>query len=413
MQSSDSVVGVGRPPEPIRSPEGQLSPFGWYAEMREERPVHYDEQRETWDVFRYDDVNRVLKDHVSFTAKRSAEDGEPSSGADEGMPMLQTMITTDPPEHTRLRGFVDERFQPGSIREYRPQVERVTEAVLDDLEGRGQFDFVDEVAISLPVTVIAELLGIPAERRDQFKAWSDALVARPEDDSQEERQRVQDARQQAQREMGRYFGSLLQEREGGTADDLITLAANSALNRGEQIGFCMLLLLAGNITTTNLLTNAIWTFEEEGLTDAVRQGAVDLEAAIEETLRYRSPIQSLKRIALEDVELRGRQIQAGDVLTVWLGAANRDPARFDAPEEFRPERQPNRHIAFGTGVHFCLGAHLARMEAAVALNGFLERFDRLDADLWNCQPLNGLYGLESLPCDVSETGGSRDERGFE
>lgn len=404
MQSSDSVVGVGQPPEAIRSPEGQLSPFGWYAEMREENPVHYDEQRETWDVFRYDDVNRVLKDHDSFTANRSLEEDESSSTGGDEMPMLQTMITTDPPEHTRLRGFVDERFQPGSIREYRPQVERVTEEVLDTLEDEGQFDFVDEFAIPLPVTIIAELLGIPAERREQFKSWSDALVARPEDDSQAERQRVQQEQQRAQQEMGRYFATLLQEREGGADDDLITLAANSELNRGEQIGFCMLLLLAGNITTTNLLTNAIWSFEEEEFTDAIRSGDIDHEAAIEETLRYRSPIQSLKRIALEDVELRGHQIHAGDVLTVWLGAANRDPDRFDAPEEFRPERQPNRHIAFGTGVHFCLGAHLARMEAAIALERFLERFDRLDADLWNCQPLSGLYGLESLPCDVSETG---------
>lgn len=407
MQSPDSVVGVGRPPEPIRSQEGRLSPFGWYAEMREERPVHYDEQRETWDVFRYDDVDRILKDHDSFTAKRALEDGQASSGDADELPMLQTMITTDPPEHTRLRGFVDERFQPGSIREYRPRVERVTEAVVADLEGRERFDFVDGFAVPLPVTVIAELLGIPAERRDQFKAWSDALVARPEDDSQAERQRVQREQRQAQREMGRYFATLLEDRAGGTDDDLITLAADSDLSRGEQIGFCMLLLLAGNITTTNLLTNAIWTFEEEGLTDAIRRGEIDLESAIEETLRYRSPIQSLKRIALEDVELHGQQIRAGDVVTVWLGAANRDPERFDAPEAFRPERRPNPHIAFGTGVHFCLGAHLARLEATVALEQLLERFDRLDADLWSLRPLSGLYGLESLPCDVRENAGTR------
>ncbi|WP_459193741.1 cytochrome P450 [Halosimplex sp. J119] len=400
MQSPDSVVGVGQPPDAIRSREGQLSPFEWYAEMRAEDPVRYDERRETWDVFRYEDVDRVLKDHDAFTANRSLDDAD---GGDGGNSILQTMITTDPPEHTRLRGFVDERFQPGTIREYQPGVEDVTAGLLDDLEGADAIDFVDEFAIPLPVTVIAELLGIPAERRDQFKAWSDALVARPEDDSEAERERIQRDRQQAEQEMGRYFAKLLGERQGGDGDDLITLAANAEdLSRPEQVGFCVLLLLAGNITTTNLLTNAIWTFDEQGVTDAVRTGEIDRRQAIEEVLRYRSPIQSLKRIAVEDVELNGRAIEAGDVVTLWLGAANRDPEVFDAPEEFRPERKPNRHIAFGTGIHFCLGAHLARMEADVAISQLLDRFDRLDADRSDLEPLSSLYGLESLPCETSD-----------
>ena len=202
--------------------------------------------------------------------------------------------------------------------------------------------------------------------------------------------------------MGRYFAKLLEERQGGDGDDLVTLAANAVeLSRGEKVGFCILLLLAGNITTTNLLTNTIWSFEEGGITNDVRTERIDHKQAIEEALRYRSPIQSLKWIATEDVELNGQQIQAGDVLTLWLGAANRDPEVFDAPDEFRPERGPNRHIAFGTGVHFCLGAHLARMEADVALGQLFERFDRLDADLSDPRPLSSLYGLESLPCEVS------------
>ncbi|ELZ05696.1 cytochrome P450 [Natrialba asiatica DSM 12278] len=370
--------------------------------MRREAPVRFDERRETWDVFRYEDVNRVLKDHDAFTANRSLEDGESSGNREEGMPMLQTMITTDPPEQIRLREFVNERFQPGSIREYQPRVKELTKDLLDDLEDEEQFDFADEFAAPLPVIVIAELLGIPADRRDQFKEWSDALVARPADDTQAEMQRVQQERHQAQQEMGGYFAKLLAERQGGADDDLITLAANTeGLSRGEKIGFCMLLLLAGNITTTNLLTNAIWSLEEQELTDAVRTGEINHNQAIEEVLRYRSPIQSLKRIAVADVELNGRHIQAGDVVTLWLGAANRDSETFDSPEEFRPERKPNRHIAFGTGVHFCLGAHLARMEADVALKQLLDRFERLDADLSDIRPLSGLYGLESLPCEVS------------
>nr|WP_238709478.1 cytochrome P450 [Natronorubrum halophilum] len=281
-------------------------------------------------------------------------------------------------------------------------MEEVLKDLLDNLKGEERFDFVDEFAIPFPVIVIAELLGIPAKRREQFKAWSDTLVARPEDGTQEEMKRVQRERQQAQQEMGRYFATLLEERRGGDGDDFVTLAANTEkLSRGEQVGFCMLLLLAGNITTTNLLTNAIWSVEEQGMMDEIRTREIDHKRAIEETLRYRSPIQSLKRIAIEDVELNGQQIQAGDVVTLWLGAANRDPEIFDEPEEFRPERHPNRHIAFGTGVHFCLGAHLARMEADVALKQLLERFERVETDLSNLRPLNALYGLESLPCEAS------------
>lgn len=401
MQSPDSVVGVGQPPEAIRSRKGQLAPFEWYAEMRQAAPVHFDEQRETWDVFRYEDVNRVLGDHEAFTADRSFADTGSSNDTEDDGSILQTMISTDPPEHNRLRGFVNERFQPGALREYQPRIEELTEDVLDDIENEERFDFVDEFAVPLPVTVIAELLGIPAERRDQFKDWSDALIARPEDDSKESIQRVRQQRQQAQEEMGKYFATLLEERQAGDGSDLITLAATTEeLNRKEQVGFCMLLLLAGNITTTNLLTNAIWCFEEQGITEGIRRGDVDHETAIEEVLRYRSPIQSLKRVAVEDVELHGQRIQAGEIVTLWLGSANRDPEVFDAPEEFRPERRPNRHMAFGNGVHYCLGAPLARIEANVAVNELLDRFERLDADLSDLRPLGTLYGLTSLSCEV-------------
>lgn len=409
MQSPDSVVGVGQPPEAIRSRKGQLAPFEWYATMRREAPVYFDEQRETWDVFRYETVDRVLKDHEAFTANRSLADSESPSNAEDDGSILQTMISADPPEHNRLRGFVNERFQPGSIRDYQPRVEELTEDLLDDIEDEGRFDFVEKFAVPLPVTVIAELLGIPAERRDQFKDWSDALVARPEDNTKESIQRIRHQRQRAQEEMGTYFATLLEERQAGDGSDLITLAATTEeLTRREQVGFCSLLLLAGNITTTNLLTNAIWCFEEQGITEAIRTGDVDHETAIEEVLRYRSPIQSLKRVAVEDVEVNGQQIQAGEVVTLWVGSANRDSEIFDTPEEFRPERHPNRHIAFGNSIHYCLGAPLARIEVNVAIRELLDRFERLDADVTNLQPLDDLYGLESLTCEVGEKTHSRE-----
>lgn len=401
MSSSDSVVGIGQPPNAIRSRDGQLEPFEWYAEMRRTSPVHFDEQRQTWDLFRYEDINRVLTDHEAFTANRTQSDADSATTPDNGGSIRQTMITVDPPEHDRLREFVNEQFQPGTLREYRPRIETLTQELLDQIDGASQFDFVEEFAIPLPVIIIAELLGIPAERRDQFKDWSDALVARPEDDSKAAIKRVQQQRQQAQEEMSEYFATLLEERQTGNGNDLITLTATTEeLTREEQIGFCMLLLLAGNITTTNLLTNTLWCFEEQEITEEIRTGEIDRTKAIEEVLRYRSPIQSLRRIAVEDVELKGQQIQAGDVLTLWLGAANRDPELFDVPEEFRAERRPNRHIAFGNGVHYCLGAPLARIEADIAVEILLDRFETMNANLTDLQPLRSLYGLESLTCTL-------------
>lgn len=402
MLSSNSVVGKGQLPKAIRSRKGQLEPFEWYAEMRRESPVHFDEQRQRWDLFRYEDINYVLKNHATFTADRTQTDADSVSNTENGGSILQTMISVDPPEHNRLRGFVNDRFQPGSLREYQPRIEELTEELLDKIDGTDQFNFVDKFAVPLPVIVIAELLGIPAERRDQFKDWSDSLVARPEDGSKASVKQVQQQRRQAQKEMGEYFAKLLEERQTGNGNDLITLAATTEkLTRDEQIGFCMLLLLAGNITTTNLLTNALWCFEEQEIIEAIRAGEINRKKAIEEVLRYRSPIQSLDRIAVEDIELNGQQIQAGEILTLWLGSANRDSKVFDTPEEFRPERRPNRHIAFGKSIHYCLGAPLARVEADIALEKFLNRLETIDVDLTNLQPLRSLYGLESLSCNYS------------
>ncbi|MGA9400338.1 MAG: cytochrome P450, partial [Haladaptatus sp.] len=218
MSSSDSPVGKGTLPKAIRSRERQLEPFEWYAEMRRDSPVHFDEERERWDLFRYEEIDRILGDHEAFTSDRGVLADDSARASDEGGSILQTMISVDPPEHERLRGFVNERFQPGTLREYRPRIEELTEELLDDIEGDNRFDFVDRFAVPLPVIVIAELLGIPSDRRDQFKEWSDALVARSTDGTDIDR--IKQERRQAQEEMGRYFAELLEERRGGDGDDL-------------------------------------------------------------------------------------------------------------------------------------------------------------------------------------------------
>ncbi len=401
MVSSDQPAAVLRPPEALRDRERQLAPFDWYEKMRRESPVRYDENRKMWDVFRYEDVDRVLSEYEAFQS--NIRDATESPFDDDEGGFNRTMINTEPPEHDRLRGFVNKRFRPGTIRELQPRLETLTDDFLDEIADQSQIDIVGDFAYPFPVTVIAELLGIPADRRDQFKAWSDALVASPREETEAAVEENQRERQRARREMGEYFADLLAERADGDGDDLVTLAATSdELDREEKVGFCMLLLIAGNITTTNLITNAIWCFHEHGVMDAVRSGDIDRKKAIEEVLRYRSPVQSLRRVATRDVELGGKTIEKGDVVSAWIASANRDPDVFDEPTELRPERSPNRHIAFGKGIHYCLGAPLARVEADVALKALLEQFDTIEPTEMDKKPVPSqvLYGLEALPCRV-------------
>ncbi|UPM41742.1 cytochrome P450 [Halocatena salina] len=397
MSSSNSEVPLTAPPVPIRDRESQLDPFDWYAEMRQDDPVRYDERRQTWDVFRYEEVDRVLRDHETFSSDLTTADIQPPRVGDDDSG-FRTMLRADPPDHGRLREFVNERFQPGTIRQNRARIEELTVKQLDQLEDERRIDVVSDLADPLPVSVIAELLGIPTDRREQFKEWSDALVT---PDAEDTEQAHETQRQDAWTEMQTYFSELIDERENGGGDDLITLAATAReLDREETIGFCILLLIAGNVTTTNLITNAVWCFEEHDVTERVRSGEIDRTQAIEEVLRYRSPVQMVRRVATEDVKLGGRRITAGERVTPWIGSANRDPTMFDAPEAFRPERQPNPHLAFGRGIHYCLGAPLARIEADVALGELLDRFSTIEPDLTDRTPRPTFHGLTALPCAV-------------
>lgn len=390
MASSDQDGLIQDPlhqplPEELSTEKTQLHRSGWYAEMRQEHPVRYDEQRDRWDVFRYADVNRILRDHETFATTHSSSDG------------AKSMISEDPPEHGRLRNFASSWFQPRTLRDKRARFEEIADELIDDIEP-GTVDIIPEFTHPYPVTVIAESLGLPLEDYEQFIEWSDAALRVPPRTENED-EVTPEQQEQAMGEMSQYFSELLTERSNGSGDDLITIAAaNDDLSHEEKVTFCIGILVAGNITTINLITNALWCFEEFDLFDDIRTGSVDREQAIEEVLRYRSPAQSVRRIATQPVEIGDKEIGEGELVTAWNGSANYDPAVFDAPEEFRPEREPNRHIAFGGGIHICLGAPLARIEADIALERLLDRFDVIEPDLSDLSPQAIPYGLTSLPC---------------
>ena len=393
-------------PDALASRERWLEPFGWYREMRTNSPVSYDADRELWDVFRYADVKYILDNDSLFSSDPSNMPGFAEETADseaEPPPVFDTMLFADPPEHGRLRGVVEEFFRPRAIGEQADQIRQSTEGYLDTLEG--EFDLVSEVAYPMPVDVIAMMLGVPTDDRAQFKQWSDTLIERPNAKTEAAMEAYQQRQQETQREMSEYFSRLIEARRQEPQDDLITAILDAEvdghrLSEREMVGFCTLLLVAGNITTTNLLTNAMRCFTAQpGLLDDLRAGEVNLSTAIEEALRYRSPVQALFRVTTESVDLGGREIPAGEGVVAWLGSANRDERAFDRAEEFVADRQPNQHLSFGYGTHYCLGAPLARLEAKIAIESLLERFETIrpvDTDL---QPIRSsfIYGVEEYP----------------
>ncbi|MBX0284925.1 cytochrome P450 [Haloarcula salinisoli] len=395
-----------RVPQALSTREAWLDPFDWYAEMREEQPVRYDQNRQCWDVFRYEDVDRILDDPETFSSNprlASAIDLPPEA---EQSPILETMLTADGERHGRLRGVVEDWFRPRAITQRAERFEDIAADLLEDAIDGGRMDLIDDFAYPFPVIVIAELLGVPSEDRPQFRGWSETLVETPTDTSEAALEAFRQRQEQASEELAEYFEAKLEDRARDSKDDLISVIAEAAgeerLSHEEALGFCMLLLVAGNITTTNLIGNAMRCLTAHpAAMERVRTGEAPIESTIEEVLRYRSPVQALARIATRDVELQGMSIEEGDTVVPWLGSANRDPAVFDAPDQFRVDRAPNPHFGFGRGTHYCLGAPLARMEARIGLNALFERTADVRPGGERLQPVRSafIYGVQELPIE--------------
>ncbi|WP_135825209.1 cytochrome P450 [Halorussus ruber] len=410
--SSANPQGLQAFPEELQDRESWLEPFDWYREMREDDPVRYDPDRQTWDVFRYDDVKAILDDDEAFSVNpRLASDFVEPDNPGEGL-IFDTMLFQDPPRHDELRSVVDDEFQPRTLREREPHFRELATEMLESAiaDDGDEMEVVADLAYPLPVTVIAELLGVPAEERDQFKEWSDTLVSAASDD--EGGEEFAERQQQTQMEMAQYFMEMIEDRRENPRDDLMSqivtaeLSDGSHLSQEEALGMCILLLIAGNITTTNLVTNAVRCFADADgdLFDRLRGDEQALTNALEETLRYRSPVQAMSRIAAEDVTMRGETIEEGDRVIVWLGSANRDERQFEDADTFKPDRSPNQHLGFGHGTHYCLGAPLARLEAKIALTELLVRVEDVRIAETELQPTRSsfIYGVESLPIRYSE-----------
>ena len=381
------------------------NPYPIFSAMRRFQPVAHIKSYGLWIVFKYEDTKRVLTDHASFSSDFSNLPGEMARDHD----LTTNLITSDPPMHTKLRGLVTRAFTARTVSNLEPRIEALTHQMLDEVIESGRMDVVDDLAYPLPVVVISEMLGIPAEDRARFRKWSDELVRSADDlfgDRKEMGANAQTGTPLVMEGMGPYLHDIIEDRRRHPREDLISglIAAEvdgDQLTEEEVMSFCSLLLVAGNVTTTNLISNTVLTLVKHphDLARLQAQPAL-LPAAIEEVLRYRSPVQFMFRIAKKPVELSGRTIEPGNVVLAIIGSANRDEAKFPHANRFDMDRPANQHIAFGQGIHYCLGAPLARLEARVALSIMLQRLQDVRlATAWPLPPGDALilHGVRHLP----------------
>lgn len=395
MGSDQPIVNAGQSLErcPMRpdynpfAPETAAEPTATLAQWLQETPVFYSPISRWWTVSRYKDVSEVLLDTGRFSSLASisapdcpadlrelAPDGDPASHPG--------LINLDPPEHRRIRTLSGKAFTPSVVKSRIPQIEKLVGELLDALEPAGEGDIVAQFAVPLPILVVSEILGVPLEDADHSHAWSNASVALrsgPLD---------ADSRVDVWRQLGEwstYLDDLIAQRRKVPRDDLVsrligaTEAGEAMLDDTEVRSVVAHLVVAGNETTRYLIASlALRMAEDHRLADRLRADPTMIEPVVEEELRFTSPARGLFRVATEDVELAGAHILKGDLILINFGGANHDAEVFNLPETFDVERPASeRHVAFGRGVHFCIGAHLARVEAQIALRGLLSRLPNL------------------------------------
>lgn len=383
---------------PIRellNPASKLDPQPWLQHMRNHEPIRYDELRDSWDVFRHEDVVQILNDTRTFSSRRMPE----------GSPATQMMVFMDPPRHTALRHLVAKAFTPKRIADLAPRMEALVEELLAE-RSDGAFDLVTDLGEALPVIVIAEMLGVSPQDRKQFREWASHLVRSADSYEPAAIQQLMQDQAQASAQLAAYCARMVAERRLAPQDDLITALAEAEidgqkLSETELLSFCVLLLTAGSETTTHLIANAMrCLLEHPGLEDRLRRQPDLIPSFIEEVLRYKPSVLQLERVCTQDTELHGHTIRQGQGVVVWVASANRDPERFPQPDVFDIERHPNPHLTFGLNVHFCLGAPLARLEAQIAYQVLLRRFHNFQlAPGVQLQPVHSqlVNGLHALP----------------
>jgi len=387
----------------------RANPYLLWAKLRQ-TPVCWQEdgpdEAGTYVVSTYREIEALLHDpRISSDLRNYVQNG--------GRPRTTTdpykFISLDPPEHDRLRRLAMRHFGPPERPEYleqlRPEMVRIVTTLLDQMRGQRQIDFVESFAYPLPVTVICRILGVPREDEPQFHVWAEAIVESLAGQSDEQRRQ----REQAWRDLNQYMAGLVERRRELPGDDLLSRMATDTGPEGRMadpylVATAALLLVAGHETTVNLLGNGMLTLlRHPAMLERLRHEPDLIPATVEELLRYEPPVQFLpNRTTLDEIALAGTTIPKGVLVTLALAAGKRDPARFPDPDRFDPERRDNQHLGFGSGIHSCFGAPLARVEAQIALTELVRRLEqpRLVVDPPPYRPSPDLRGPEHLPIEV-------------
>ncbi len=377
-------------------------PYPVYAALRERDPVHRSRLMNAWMFARHADVDAILRDHRNFAS--DPRKGTLTARQEALLPPADefTMLFLDPPDHRRLRALVNKAFTPRAVEALEPRIRGILAALLDDIDDASGFDLMRAVAQPLPVIVIAEMLGVPPEDRERFKVWSDQR-ARLLEPTVSPRERA--IALVASGEFDAYFRTIIAKRREAPEDDILSALVQAEdegerLNERETLNMLRLLLIAGNETTTNLIGNGMLALLRNP--DQLRRLREDpglIPSAVEELLRFDSPVQTTFRRALADCEVNGFELRKRDNLVVLVGSANRDPDAFEDPDRLDVGRGGAAHLSFGRGIHHCLGAPLARLEGRIVLEMLLERFPRIGLrdESPRFRKSIVLRGLRSLP----------------
>ncbi|OXB99022.1 MULTISPECIES: cytochrome P450 [Bacillus] len=380
--------------------ENPYEPFAWYKEMREKEPICFNPQNDMWNVFLYDDVKIVLEDKEHFSSIMPKK---------KKPPFPKSILEMNPPKHTQIRSIVNRSFTPKVLEAWEPRIQKITEDILTQLSNRETFDIVRELFYPLPVIVIAEMLGVSAKDMEKFKKWSDIIVSSPSHEDPDYLTEFFHIRLQAENELGDFFEEILQIKRGNSkenSNDIISLLVQSEADNkisGEEIvPFCKLLLVAGNETTTNLLGNALYCLiENPDVYEQLQQDLSLIPKVIEEVLRYRSPTQRIVRRVKKGMQLNGQTLKVNQIVSAWIGSANRDSQYFNDADSFNIHRPRNPHLGFGYGINFCLGTRLARLEATIILTEIMKKYKSFSFIDHNLPiPISNsrsIYGLKTFP----------------
>lgn len=410
-------------------PEVRANPYPFYAQLRAQDPVYWDEELGFWVLTRYADIAAVYTDDRFSRAQglmsnfRRLAESEQRIAEPVYRSFSKTMFYADPPYHTHLRGLMNNAFTPRRVEQMRSYIQRIVDELLDQVQANGHMDVIHDLAYPLPVMVIAELLGLPTNDRARFKGWSDDLFSIL--GTVRHSPQLMERAAQSLAEMTAYVTELSRARREQPRDDLLSVllsivdedeqlecphhaqgtltydhGTTTQLTQEELVANINILLSTGHETTTHLIGNGLLALlQNPDQMQKLRDQPALVASAIEEMMRYDNPVQITYRSAIEDVEINGKQIHKGDLINSILGSANRDTERYTDPDRFDIIRNEGRHLNFGLGIHFCIGASLVRLEAEIAFNTVLRRFPNLclatDSLDWQEHPV--FRGLKTLP----------------